>query len=160
MTIGWIESRYYPSAINYETGKGYHPHLFPNNNWKGNKYLWEYTGGLFQLFPYVALNTYDGSAKNVSPTSVFDPYYSIAYGIDLAYRLKKKYGAKTWFDVRLGWASIDILKKKPGQKVIEIEDRLLNSAKENNINPEFLYETDLNFGSYKGFKNTLKMIKS
>lgn len=161
MTIAWIESRYYPSAIRYEPGKGYHPNLFPNNKWKNYRYLWEYTGGLFQLFPYNALNTMDGKAKNLSPTTVFNPLYTIGYALDFAYRLQKKYGAETWLDIRFGWAGLDVLFDKPANQIIEIENRLLESTTENNINSDFLYEY-VDLSSYKkyGFSGIMNLIKS
>lgn len=161
MTIAWIESRYYPSAIAYETGSGYYPDLFPNNKWRGNKVLWEFTGGLFQIFPYNALNTGDKKANNLSPTMVFDPYYTIAFSIDFAYRLHWKYNANNWFDIRLGWAGLNVLKQKPPQKVLDIEGRLLKSTSENGINEEFLWDP-VDFGKYSqyGFKGTLGLIQS
>lgn len=161
ITIGWIESRFYPSAMNDEPGKGYYPDLFPKNKWRGNKLLWEYTGGVFQIFPYNALNTLDNKAKNLPPSMVFDPYYTIAFSIDFAYRLHKKYNADTWFDIRLGWAALNILKEKPPEKVLAIEGRLLKSTNENGIDEEFLWEP-VNFGKYSeyGFKGTLELIQS
>lgn len=161
MTIAWIESRYYPSAIKYEIGKGFYPNLFPKNKWKNYRYLWEYTGGLFQLFPYNALNTMDGTAKNLSPTTVFNPLYTIGYALDFAYRLQKKYGADSWLDIRFGWAGLDVLFDKPADRIIAIENRLLKSTTENNINPDFLYEyTDLNpYGKY-GFSGIMKLINT
>src|SRR5574338_231409 len=165
MTIAWIESRYYPSAINYEPGKGWAfdsssvPKLFPKNPWKNYKYLWEYTGGLFQLFPYNALNTWDKSANNLAPTTVFNPIYSICYAIDFAYRLQKKYDAQTWLDIRLGWHSLGALFNKPGDTVIAVENRLLKSTKENGINPDFLYElVDLSSYEKYGFYKLIKTL--
>lgn len=161
LTIGWIESRYYPSAIAHLPGLGYYPDLFPKNQWRGNKSLWEYTGGLFQIFPYNALSASDNKAKNLPPTMVFDPYYTIAFSIDFAYRLHYKYNADTWFDIRLGWAGLNVLKQKPPQKILDIEGRLLKSTNENNINEEFLWEP-VDFGKYTqyGFKGTLELIQS
>jgi hypothetical protein len=161
ITIGWIESRYYPSAIQYRPNQGYHPHLFPENKWIKQRSLWEYTGGLFQMFPYVALDTWDGKAQNLAPTTVFNPYYQIAYALDFAYRLQKKYNAETWFDIRLGWAGLNILLKKPGQKLIEIENRLLKSTNVNNINPDFLYDS-ISLKPYEKyqFSGILKLVKT
>jgi hypothetical protein len=161
MTIGWIESRYYPSAIRYEPNKGYHPNLFHNNKWKNYKYLWEYTGGLFQLFPYNALNTMDGTAKNLAPTTIFNPKYTIAYALDFAYRLQKKHGAETWLDIRFGWASLNTLYNKPADTIIAIENRLLKSTTENNINSDFLYEyVDLSSYEKYQFSGIIKLINS
>lgn len=159
MTIGYIESRYYPSAITHEPGMGWYPDRFPNNKWKNQKNLWEYTGGLFQLFPYVALNTNDDKAKRLSPVAVFDPYYTIAFATDLIYRLNRYYDAKTWLDIRLGWRSLRALKEKNPKEVAAVKGRLLKSTEENEINPDFLYEP-VNFGNYKQYKATQEYIET
>lgn len=169
MTIGYIESRYYPSSITHEPGMGWEfkskdetytvKKIFPNNKWVGQKNLWEYTGGLFQLFPYVALNTNDDKAKRLSPVAVFDPYYTIAFATDLIYRLNRYYDAKTWLDIRLGWRSLRALKEKNPKEVAAVKGRLLKSTEENGINPDFLYEP-VSFGNYKQYKATQEYIET
>jgi len=114
MGVAWVESKFYPSAIRYETtgfiGVQNNPTRFKNNKWRNNPVYWNFTLGLFQMFPSTALSVSDGAAKNNNPLTLANPYYSIAYGIDFASRLNKSYGAKTWFDIRLGWHSLVIKK--------------------------------------------------
>ena len=170
LTIGWIESRYYPSSITHESGMGWSfkdkegktytvKKVFPNNKWTGQRNLWEYTGGLFQLFPYVALNTNDNKANNLNPTLVFDPYHTIAFATDLIYRLNRYYNAETWLDVRLGWRSLRALKEKNPKEVEGVKGRLFKSTEENGIDPNFLYEP-VSFENYKGYKTTQQFIET
>lgn len=148
--VGYVESRFVPSAIRYETGKGYHPDLFPKNPYIGQKYLWEYTGGLFQMFPYVALNTGDNMGNTLDPRLVFHPLYSIAFAIDFAYRLNKYYDADRWLYVRFGWRSLSTLKNKPLEEGEAVQNRMINAADELGINPQFLYQHP-NFAVYEKY---------
>lgn len=159
MTIGYIESRYYPSSITHESGMGWYPDYFPKNKWRNQKNLWEYTGGLFQLFPYVALNTNDNKANNLNPVAVFDPYYTIAFATDLIYRLNRYYKAETWLDIRLGWRSLRALKEKNPKEVNEVLGRLTKSTTVNEIDPNFLYQP-VSFGNYKQYKSTQQYIET
>lgn len=65
---------------------------------------WAYSGGWFQLMPATALATADRRGHNHDPARVFDPPFAVAYAVDLAQRLARNYRAKTWGDVRAGWA--------------------------------------------------------
>lgn len=65
---------------------------------------WAYSGGWFQIMPATALATADGRAHTHDPARVFDPPFAVAYAVDLAARIARNYGARTWGDVRAGWA--------------------------------------------------------
>lgn len=168
MGVAYVESRYFPSAIAYETLQldtwNNIKKLYKTNKYITQKNLWTFTAGLIQLFPSTALKTADGKGINNSPLTVFDPYYSIAYAIDYASRLNKSFDANTWFDIRLGWASLNTLKNKDPEKVLAIENRIVNGIEKSNGNPEILYEyLPNNFDKYRsqyGFKKTLDLIKS
>lgn len=167
MGVAWVESKYHPDAIAYvtiskdrwETIKK----TYKTNKYTKDKYLWDYTGGLFQLFPSSALKTTDKTALNNNPITVFDPYYSIAYAIDFASRLQKL-GADTWLDIRLGWASLSTMYDKPPNKVSEIENRIIKGIKNSNGDVDILYkhipDKFTKYRSQYGFKKTLDLIKS
>ncbi len=53
--------------------------------------------------PATALATWDKRGRIHDPARVFDGPFSVAYATDLAYRLKRRNGARTWGDVRAGW---------------------------------------------------------
>ena len=65
---------------------------------------WAYSGGWFQIMPATALATADKRAHTHDPARVFDPPFAVAYAVDLAARIARNYGARTWGDVRAGWA--------------------------------------------------------
>jgi hypothetical protein len=167
MGVAWVESKYYPSAVAYVTIDSDRwvdiKKIYKNNKYINQKYLWDYTGGLFQLFPSSALKTTDTTAIKNNPTTVFDPHYAIAYAIDFASRLEK-IGADTWFDIRLGWASLKTLAEKPPDKVLEIENRIIKGIQNSGGDTEILYKYVSNrFDKYRseyGFKKTLAYIKS
>lgn len=166
MGVAWVESKYYPSAIKYETtgfiGVQNNPTRFKNNKWKNSSIYWDATMGLFQMFPSTALSVSDGTAKNNSPLTLFNPYYSIAYGIDFASRLNKSYGAKTWFDIRLGWHSLRLLNDKDPDIMLEVENRIVKGINNSGGNPEILYKYNPNnFAKYRseyGFKKLLNYL--
>lgn len=166
MGVAWVESKYYPSAIAYVTIKPERwidiKKLYKTNKYINNKVLWDYTGGLFQLFPSSALRTRDKTAVKNNPVTVFDPHYAIAYAIDFASRLEN--GANTWIDIRLGWASSQIQAEKPPDKVLEIEGRIIKGIENSGGDTEILYKYVPNrFSKYRseyGFKKTLNYIKS
>lgn len=158
LTVSRVESRGYPSAIRYEPGMGYHPNRFPQNPYRNYPYLWQYTGGLFQMFPYIALETYDNSAHKLDPRLVFNPYCSIAFAIDFAYRLHKKYNAERWIEIRFGWRSLKTLQEKPIDIGQEIQNRMINAAEDLNINPGFLYNYP-NFSVYENNYQFAKLVK-
>ncbi len=166
MGVAWVESKFYPSAIRYETtgfiGVQKNPTRFKNNKWRKNPAYWNLTGGLFQFFGSTALSTADSAANNFSPLTIFNPYYSIAYAIDFASRLNKSYGAKTWFDIRLGWHSISLLKGKDPDIMLEVENRIVKGINNSGGNPEILYEYNPNnFSKYRseyGFKKLLNYL--
>lgn len=168
MGVAYVESRYFPSAITYETldestWKNIKK-LYKSNKYISQKNLWTFTAGLIQIFPSSALKTADGKGINNSPLTVFDPHYNLAYAIDYASRLNKSFDANTWFDIRLGWASLATLKNKEPNKVLAVEGRIINGIEKSNGNPEILYEyLPNNFDKYRseyGFKKTLDLIKS
>lgn len=167
MGVAWVESKYFPSAIAYVTIDSDRwvdiKKTYKTNPFIKNKYLWDYTGGLFQLFPSSALKTSDKKAIKNNPTTVFDPYYSIAYAIDFASRLEK-IGADSWFETRLGWASLSILNEKPPDKVLEIENRIIKGINNSNGDVNILYKyVPGRFDKYRsqyGFKKTLDYIQS
>lgn len=168
MGVSYVESRYYPSSITYEnldedTWNNIKK-LYKTNKYISQKNLWQFTGGLTQLFASTALKTADGKGINNSPLTIFDPHYSIAYSIDLASRLNKYYDAPRWFDIRLGWRSIGALKKKDPDVILGVENRIVNGIEKSSGNPEILYEyLPNNFDKYRsqyGFKKTLDLIKS
>lgn len=162
MGVAWVESKYFPSAIKYENtgyiGVENNPTRFKNNKWKNKKEYFNFTGGLFQLFPSTALSA--TGAVNNSPLTVFDPYYTIVYGIDLASRLNKSYNVKNWFDVRLGWHSLKLLKDKTPEILLEVENRIVNGINKSGGDSEILYKyLPDNFDKYRsdfGFKKLLK----
>lgn len=168
MGVAWVESQYFPSAINYEDLESdkwnYIKKIYKSNKYISQKNLWVFTGGLVQLFPSTALKTADGKGMKNSPLTVFDPHYNLAYAIDYASRLNKSFDANTWFDIRLGWASLATLKNKEPNKVLAVEGRIVNGIEKSNGNPEILYEyLPNNFDKYRseyGFKKTLDLIKS
>ena len=116
------ESAAVPSAMNTETDGAPALRLFcrdwnfqeqfANNPWRPSVCdasdpladRWAYSGGWFQMMPVVALDTGDGRGHRHDPARVFDPPFAVAYATDLVRRLKKGYGAKTWGDIRAGWA--------------------------------------------------------
>lgn len=191
MGVARIESRWYPDAIRYES-TGYNlvkPCIRDSNNkclkkngvilrkdfksrykenpWRKSPYLWNYTGGLFQLFPGTALYTADYSAKNYDPTTVFDPYYTIAYAIDLASRFNKNHGADQWVKIRYGWNSLRTLLYYDGTMTKEAErvgKKIHNAILENGADPSFLYDYRPNLFAYYrenyGFQKLLKHIQS
>jgi hypothetical protein len=168
MGAAYVESRYFPSAITYEkldndTWNNIKK-LYKTNKYISQKNLWEFTAGLVQLFPSTALKTADGKGINNSPLTVFDPHYNIAYAIDYASRLNKYHDAVRWFDIRLGWASLQTLKNKEPNKVLAVEGRIVNGIEKSGGNPEILYEyLPNNFDKYRsqyGFKKTLDLIKT
>lgn len=182
MGVARIESRWYPDAIRYESN-GYNlvkPCKKENgkvvckfrkrwleNPWKNSPYLWNYTGGLFQMFPGTALYTADQSAKNYNPITVFDPYYSIAYAIDFASRLNKYYNADNWIKVRYGWNSLGTLIHYDGKMAKEAErvgNKIYKSIETNGGNTSILYDYQPNLLSYYrenyGFQKLLKHIQS
>lgn len=167
MGVAWVESKYFPSAIAYVTIDPEErwpsiKKLYKTNKYINQKYLWDYTGGLFQLFPSSVLKTSDHTAMKNDPTTVFNPYYAIAYAIDLASRLEN--GANTWFDIRLGWASSQIQAEKPPDKVLAIEDRIVKGIENSGGDVEILYKyVPGRFDKYRseyGFQKTLKYIQS
>ena len=166
MGVAWVESKFFPSAIKYETtgyiGVKNNPTRFKNNKWKNNPAYWNLTGGIFQFFGSTALSVSDGTAKNNSPLTIFNPYYSIAYGIDFASRLNKSYGANTWFDIRLGWHSLGLLKSKDPDIMLEVENRIVKGINNSGGNPEILYKYNPNnFSKYRseyGFKKLLNYL--
>lgn len=166
MGVAWVESKYFPSAIKYETtgfiGVQNNPTRFKNNKWKNNPVYWNFTGGLMQFFASTALSTADGTAKNNSPLTVFNPYYTIAYGIDFASRLNKSYKANSWFDIRLGWHSLKLLNEKTPEIMLEVENRIVKGINNSGGNPEILYKYNPNnFDKYRseyGFKKLLNYI--
>lgn len=166
MGVAWVESKFYPSAIKYETtgfiGVQNNPTRFKNNKWKNSPVYWNFTSGLFQLFPSTALSVSDGTAKNNSPITLFNPYYNIAYAIDFASRLNKSYGADTWFDVRLGWHSLKLLSGKDPAIMLEVENRIVKGINNSGGNPEILYKYNPNnFDKYRseyGFKKLLNYL--
>jgi len=168
MGAAYVESRYFPSAITYENLDADTwaniKKLYKTNKYINQKNLWVWTGGILQLFPSTALKTADGKGVNNSPLTVFDPHYSIAYAIDYASRLNKSFDANTWFDIRLGWASLGTLKNKEPNKVLAVEGRIVNGIEKSNGNPEILYDwLPNNFDKYRseyGFKKTLELIKT
>jgi hypothetical protein len=155
MCVAYVESRFLPSAIRYESG-GYYP---SNTNTFREPYLWKYTGGLFQMFPFVALDTADGTAKDLDPRYVFNPLYAIAFAIDFAYRLNKYHEADRWLYVRFGWRSLKTLNEKPLEIGQQVQDRMIKAADELGIDPNFLYQHP-DFTKYKNlqFKGTLNWI--
>lgn len=167
MGVSWVESKYFPSAIAYVPIEGERwidiKKLYKTNPYIKQKYLWDYTGGLFQLYPSSALKTTDKKAIKYNPTTVFNPKYAIAYAIDFASRLEKL-GANTWFEIRLGWASLKTLNEKPPDKVLAIEDRIVKGINNSNGDPEILYKhVPDRFEKYRsqyGFKKTLDLIQS
>jgi hypothetical protein len=166
MGVAWVESKFYPSAIKYETtgfiGVQNNPTRFKNNKWKSNSVYWNATMGLFQMFGSTALSVADGTAKNNSPLTLFNPYYSIAYGIDFASRLNKSYKANSWFDIRLGWHSLKLLADKTPEVMLEVENRIVKGINNSGGNPEILYKYNPNnFNKYRseyGFKKLLNYI--
>lgn len=167
MGVAWVESKYFPSAVAYPSITDERwadiKKLYKTNKYIKNKVLWEYTGGLFQLFPSSALKTSDGTGLKNDPTTVFNPYYAVAYAIDFASRLEKL-GANTWFDIRLGWASLKTLNEKPPDYVLEIEGRIIKGINASDGDVEILYKYVPNrFDKYRadyGFQKTLKYIQS
>lgn len=167
MGVAWVESKYFPSAIAYVTIGNDRwidvKKTYKTNPYIKDKYLWDYTGGLFQLFPSSALKTTDKKGIKNNPTTVFNPYYSIAYAIDFASRLEK-IGAETWFEIRLGWASLSVLNEKPPDKVLEIENRIIKGINNSNGDVNILYKyVPGRFDKYRsqyGFKKTLDYIQS
>jgi len=168
MGVAWVESKYFPSAIAYEnlddSTWANIKKIYKTNKYISQKKLWVWTGGLVQLFPSTALKTADGKGINNSPLTVFEPYYNIAYAIDYASRLNKSFDADTWFDIRLGWASLNTLKNKDPNKILAIEDRIVKGINNSDGNLNILYEyLPDNFDKYRsqyGFKKTLDLIKS
>ncbi|MEM7160252.1 MAG: hypothetical protein AAF799_45865 [Myxococcota bacterium] len=65
---------------------------------------WAYSGGWFQIMPAGALATSDKRGHAHDPARVFDPPFAIAYATDLVRRIKRGFGARTWGDIRAGWA--------------------------------------------------------
>ena len=65
---------------------------------------WAYSGGWFQIMPATALATADKRGHTHDPARVFDPPFAVAYAVDLAARIARNYSARTWGDVRAGWA--------------------------------------------------------
>ena len=65
---------------------------------------WSFAGGWFQMRPATALATSDKRGHKHDPARVFDPPFAVAYATDLVRRLVVGYGAKTWGDIRAGWA--------------------------------------------------------
>lgn len=168
MGVGWVESRYFPSAITYESldAKTWTniKKLYKTNKYISQKNLWQFTAGLTQLFASTALKTADGKGINNSPLTLFDPHYSIAYSIDLASRLNKSFDANTWFDIRLGWKSLGTLKNKDPDVILGVENRITKGINNSDGDPNILYEyLPNNFDYYRsnyGFKKTLDLIKS
>lgn len=129
-----IESKFIPSAIRYESS-GYslvknRIKDFSKNQFVGFEYLWNSTNGLAQLFPAVALLTADKTAHNLDPRILFDPYYNIAFSIDLAYRLNKNYKATNWEKIRYGWKSLTTLKDPEGETAQAVKGRIIKGIKE------------------------------
>lgn len=56
------------------------------------------------MMPAVALATADKRGHRHDPARVFDPPFAVAYATDLVRRIVAGYGARTWGDVRAGWA--------------------------------------------------------
>jgi len=177
MGAAYIESKYIPSAIRYESSgfnlvfnkkENRYYSYFENNPYRSKPYLWNYTGGLFQLFPATALKTEDQTAFNLNPTSVFDVDYTIAYAIDYASRLYTYHDAKTWLDIRFGWSSLQLLKNKDNpdyyKKGSEVEGRIINGVEKSGGDSNILYIQYNNlFSTYRnkyGFKKLLKFIQS
>ena len=166
MGVAWVESKYYPSAIKYETLDKDRivdiKKIYKTNPYINNIALWSWTGGLFQQFPSTCLKTADGVGKKNSPITIFNPYYTIAYGIDFASRLNKSYGADTWFDIRLGWHSLGLLKSKDPNIMLEVENRIVKGINNSNGNVNILYKYNPdNFDKYRseyGFKKLLNYI--
>ncbi len=85
---------------------------YQNNPWRPSVCIasdplasrWSYSGGWFQMMPATALATGDHRGHKHDPARVFDPPFAVAYAADLVRRLRVGYGAKTWGDVRAGWA--------------------------------------------------------
>lgn len=179
MGVARIESRWYPDAIRYES-TGYNlvkpkaddgtrkfKKRYKENPWRSKPYLWNYTGGLFQMFPGTALYTADQSAKNNNPTTVFDPYYSIAYAIDFASRLNKYYDADEWVKVRYGWNSLGTLLYHDGKMAKEAErvgNKIHKAIVTNGDSPSILYKYQPNLFAYYrenyGFKKLLNHIRN
>jgi hypothetical protein len=181
MGVARIESRWFPSAIRYEStgyrllfsqpnkeGKRLMMDKWKKNPWKYDKSLWLYTGGLFQIFPANALNTQDKVANNWDPRTVFDPYYQIAYCIDFASRLNLNHKADSWLKIRYGWNSLSVLYNYDNENYIEkaerVEDKIYKAILNNNGDPDILYlhQPDL-FSYYRKnykFNKLLEHIKS
>lgn len=177
--VKYIESKGFPSAIRYEkTGykqlfldwkdpkKRRFKKRFENNKWRTKPYLWNYTGGLFQIFPGTALYAADQTPKNNDPRTVFNPYYNIAYSIDYASRLNKSHGADNWVKVRYGWNSLGTLKFYDGKMEKEAErvrNKIHNAIEKTGGDPDILYDYQPNLFSYYrqnyGFDKVLKLIK-
>lgn len=129
-----VESKFFPSAIRYESS-GYslvknRIKDFEKNQFVGFEYLFNFTAGLAQLFPAVALLTADKTAHNMDPRILFDPYYNIAFSVDLAYRLNKNYGASTWQKIRYGWKSLKTLSDPDGETAQAVKGRIIKGIKE------------------------------
>lgn len=163
MGVAWVESKFFPSAIKYEILDKDRivdiKKIYKTNPYINNIALWSWTGGLFQQFPSTCLKTADGVGKKNSPITIFNPYYTIAYAIDFASRLNKSYGANTWFDIRLGWHSLGLLKSKDPDIMLEVENRIVKGINNSGGNPEILYKYNPNnFSKYRseyGFKKLL-----
>lgn len=151
MCVAEIESKFIPSAIRYENISnetyGNFLKVLSNNPYINQRYLWEFTGGLFQMFPSTALKTADDKGDNLNPLLVFHPLYTIAFAVDYAYRLNKIHDAYRWIDIRLGWASLSTLKKGTLEKQLAVQNRMMNAADTLGINPQFLYQHP-NFNTY------------
>lgn len=151
MCVAEVESKFIPSAIRYENISGSWENFqkkFAKNPFITSRSLWAYTGGLFQLFPSTALSTNDGKGDTLNPTLVFHPLYTIAFAVDLAYRLNKYHDADRWIEVRLGWASLATLKSGTLEKQEAVQNRMINAADKLGINPQFLYQHP-DFTKYK-----------
>lgn len=164
MSAGWVESRFLPSAhrpepegykLVYKPPKYIEPlDKFKDNPWINNKTFWNATGGLWQLFAGNALNTNDGKALNLDPKLIYNWKYSLAFAIDFAYRLNKKYSAKNWLLIRYGWSSLSLLNNYntiSTKKASQVKGRLLEGAQHTNSNPES-FNIKPNFSKYSEFQ--------
>ena len=164
MAFAYVESRYLPNATRPEsTGyklvykpKAYNEPLeqFKNNPWIKDKVFWNFTGGILQIFPGNALNTLDGTANNLDPRLIFNWKYSLAFAIDFAYRLNKKYNAFDWLRIRYAWSSLSLLANYNTTmiaKANQVKSRVIEGVQKSKGNVNSLYKKP-NFSKYAEFQ--------
>lgn len=164
MGMSYVESRWIPSAWRYEP-TGYKlaykspdykepREIFKNNPWIHDKVFWNSTSGLFQMFSANALDTNDQTAINLDPQLLLNWKYALAFAIDFAYRLNKKYDANSFIKIRYGWSSLSLLNSyntTSKQKASEVRGRVQEGIKKSNGKLSSL-DIKPNFSKYAEFQ--------